>query len=65
MGNCLPIFDSAWRKANAAMKVAEFAFAYYSQGTRLGAGTLTERFGLAGKLRIPSRPIREHWATFR
>jgi hypothetical protein len=32
----LPIFDSAWRKANAAMKEAQFAFAYYSQGTRLG-----------------------------
>jgi len=48
MGNCLPIFDSAWRKANAAMKVAQFAFAYYSRGTRLGsAGTLTERFGLS------------------
>jgi hypothetical protein len=30
------------------MKVAQFAFAYYSQGTRLGsAGTLTERFGLS------------------
>jgi hypothetical protein len=29
------------------MKVAQFAFAYYSQGTRLGsAGTLTECFGL-------------------
>ena len=47
MVELLANIDSAWRKANAAMKVAQFAFAYYSQGTRLvGAGTLTECFGL-------------------
>ena len=36
MVELLANIDSAWRKANAAMKVAQFAFAYYSQGTRLG-----------------------------
>jgi hypothetical protein len=35
-GELLANIRLCWRKANAAMKVAQFAFAYYSQGTRLG-----------------------------